>query len=247
MDLKLKYQNSFFGFFWSFFKPLLQFLIYWSVFDFMLGVSRQENYPLALFYGVLIWSWFSEATSLGLNSLIGKKSIITKVKINKMIPPLSAFLTPTMSHVLNFLIFLIVYFMFGKHLNHFWNIYNISVFLYSFLCLSILITAINLILANLNVLFRDIQQIWELVLVYGVFLTPVIYKIPIPEKYEVLYYSVNLLAYPLQNFKSVFFANQFSLVGNLKITFFYWLSLSLLVFFAVLIYRKLSIKIVDLL
>lgn len=246
MDLKLKYQNSFMGFFWSFVRPFLQFLVYFSIFGVILKISKQQDYALALFYGVLVWTWFSEATSLGMNSFIGKKSVITKVKINKLVPPLAAFLTPTINYCINLIIFAIAYLSFGKEpLAYVFSFAHLFLFVYSILCIIILINALNIILANLNVYFRDVQQIWELILTYGVFLTPVIYTLPIPPKLQVLYYSLNLLAYPLQNLKSVFFSSQLPIVWNFKITCFYLIALLFWSLVAWIVHRKLSGKMVD--
>jgi ABC-2 type transporter len=70
---------------------------------------------------------------------------------------------------------------------------------------SILIISINIILSTVNVLFRDLQNIWDIVLTYGVFLTPIIYTIAIPKAYLKIYYFVNPLAYPIEEMKASFF------------------------------------------
>ena len=246
MDLKLKYQNSFIGFLWSFIRPFLQFLVYFSIFGVLLKISKEQDYALALFYGVLVWAWFSEGTSLGMNSFIGKRSILTKVNVNKCVPPFAAFLTPTINYGINFCIFLFAFVLFGHTSWHFiltWG--HLFLFVYSLLGIALLINTWNIILANLNVLFRDVQQIWELILTYGVFLTPVIYTLPIPKKYEVLYYSLNLLAYPLQNLKSIFFTSQPSRFADINITLGYLSAMVFWLLIALFIHYKLSKRVVD--
>ncbi|WP_103628393.1 ABC transporter permease [Campylobacter concisus] len=204
MDLKLKYQNSFIGFSWSFIKPLLQFFVYFTVFGVFLQVDTGDGYALRLFFGVLIWTFFSEATSLGLNSFVGKASIINKINVNRLIPPIAAFLTPLFNFCINFIIFIIIYLVSYNSISDF-NIFKFFIITVSFLQISILILSLNIILSFLNVFFRDIKQIWEIVLIYGVFLTPIIYKLPIPKEYETLYYCTNLLSFPLENIKYCFF------------------------------------------
>lgn len=246
MDLKVKYRGSFLGFFWSFLKPLLQFVVYYSIFGLILKIGNGHDYALQLFFGVLIWSWFSEATTLGLNAYISKKTIISKIKTNKTYPPLAAYLTPTMNYLLNLSIFFLAYLLFVSAIPaHIISLQNLIVFFVSLAAISAFIISLNLIIANLNVMYRDIQPIWELVLTYGVFLTPIIYHLPVPKKFEMLYYSVNLLALPLLSLKSIFFANQEPIYQHLNLVLPYCVSLMLLMLLSSYSYKKLSHRMVD--
>lgn len=245
MDLKLKYQSSVLGFFWSFIKPLLQFLVYLIIFKYIIKINTDESFTLKLFFGVLIWAWFAEGTSLGLNAFLGKRSIITKVKINKLMPPVAAYLTQTVNYFLNFSVFLVTYLLFAKSFpENMFTLSNLLIVVVSFTSISLLILSLNLILANLNALYRDIQPIWELVLMYGIFLTPIIYQIPIPHNAEALYYSINLIALPITNLKSVFFTTQ-PRIDDPMILLSYFCSLFLLCFCAYWVHKKLSYKAVD--
>jgi ABC-type polysaccharide/polyol phosphate export permease len=246
MDLKVKYRGTFLGFFWSFLKPLLQFIVFYTIFGKIVKIAHGPDYALQLFFGVLIWSWFNEATSLGLIAYINKKSIISKIKTNKTFPPLAAFLTPTMNYLLNLCIFFVVYVLFmpGFPANVL-SVETVLVFIFSLSALCLVLISCNLILANLNVLYRDILPMWELVLTYGVFLTPIIYHVPVPQKYEWLYYSINLLAFPLMCLKSVLFVNQPVIYQNTLLLSCYLISLSLLVSLAIFTYKKLNNKMVD--
>lgn len=205
MDLKLKYQNSKLGFLWSFLRPLLQFITYYIVFGVILHYSDSADYPLRMFLGVLLWSFFTEATSLGLGSYIGKKSIITKVRVKKELLPIAAYFTAMISYLLNMCIFLAMFHLASNNFSRMYSLKNAVVFILSFLSLGILVLEFNIILANLNALFRDIQTIWEIILTYGCFLTPIMYTLPIPEKYLPLYYFADPLAIPIENIRTIFF------------------------------------------
>ena len=126
MDLKTRYQNSKIGFLWSFLKPLLQFFAYYTVFRVFLKIDVSEDYPLRLFLGVLLWNFFVEATGNGLNSYIGKKSIVTKIKIEKEILPMASYLTALMNFLLTMIIFIIMFFVQKKIImTSFFNFFNI--------------------------------------------------------------------------------------------------------------------------
>ncbi len=244
MDLKLKYQSSALGFFWSFLKPLLQFVVYYTIFGKILHVGQGSDYALKLFFGVIIWAWFAESTGLGLSAFIGKKSIISKIKINRILVPLAAFLTPTMNYFLNFLIFFVIY-LWILPIHPVFDFFRICLIFYSLFCISLFIITCNLLIANLNVFFRDMQPIWELVLMYGVFLTPVIYQIPLKKNMEIYYYSINLLAFPLVTMKSAFFAG--SLTFDFYSPIFWSYNTVLLLEFglALLVHFKLSKHVAD--
>ncbi|EKD75751.1 MAG: polysaccharide ABC exporter membrane-spanning protein [uncultured bacterium] len=246
MDLKQKYQDSMLGFFWSFLKPFLQFVAYYVIFAKILNVGSGVNYALRLFFGVLLWAWFAESTSLGFNSYIEKRSVVTKIKVSRYLPPVAAYTTQTMNYFLNLILFFILYVMgmpsFPVGLLSF---YNFFIFFMSFCSMSLVIVNLNIILANLNVLYRDIRPIWELVLSYGIFATPIIYHIPIPEKYQTLYYAINLIALPLEAMKSIFFVEQSKTYLLPHVLIAYIVSLAILILMSRLTYKKLSKKIID--
>lgn len=244
MDLKLKYQNSKIGFLWSFLKPLLQFCAYYTVFQIILKVSDSPDYPLRLFLGILIWSMFTDSTSNGMMSYLGKKSIVTKIKIEKAILPVSSFLTAALNFLLNMIIFLVLYHIFSADFARMYSFMNLVIVIISFLLLSIVLVSMNIILATLNALFRDIQSIWEIVLMYGVFLSPIMYTLPIPEKYLGPYYFLNPIAFPLENIRSVFFDSPL-LWSNINYSVFYIAGVLCWVFLAYIVNLKLQTKVAD--
>lgn len=207
-DLKLKYQNSVFGLLWSLFKPLLQMVVYYTVFALILGVGEGLQYATQLFLGVLLWSFFAESTSMGMMSFVSKSSLMTKIKVNKLIPPVASVLSPAINLGVNLAAFLAVYFILSyfEQMESSPNWSNSALFLAAVIQLCLITLSISTLLSMLFVFFRDIQQVWELVLIYGIFLTPILYPINVPPRYEALYFIANPLAFVFQNFKSLFFS-----------------------------------------
>lgn len=243
MDLKSKYQNNKLGFLWSFFKPVLQFCVYYLTFQVILNTSNDEDYPLRLFLGVLLWSFFTEATGSGMMAYFGKKSIITKVSIKKEILPVAAYLTAFMNFCFTMIVFLVIYHMFGDF-KYMYNLPNLMIGILALVAYSIFIISMNVILATLNVLFRDMQSIWEVVLMFGVFLTPIIYPLPIDPMYLKYYYFLNPIAYPIELIKGVFFySEEFATMGEYAI--YYLASLLLWTVVAVIVDITMKNKVVD--
>lgn len=245
MDLKLKYQNSKLGYLWSFFRPLLQFVTYYIVFGVILHYSDSADYPLRLFFGVLLWSFFTEATGLGLGSYLGKKSIITKIRTKKELLPISAYFTAAITYMLNLGIFLIAYHLATPDFYRMYSFKNLLIFLFFFLTLSAFILSINIILANVNALFRDIQSIWEIILTYGCFLTPIMYTLPIPENYLPLYYFIDPLAIPLECMRTIFFDTEQYLWKMPEYLFSYLGAVAFWIIVARLVDQKLKGKVAD--
>ncbi len=244
MDLKLKYQNSKIGFLWSFLKPLLQFIAYYTVFQVILKVSDSPDYPLRLFLGILIWTLFTDSTSNGMMSYVGKKTIVTKINIQKSILPVSAFLTAVFNFLLNLIIFLVLYHIISPNFLKIYHFSNLLLFLVSLALFSGALVSINIILATLNALFRDIQSIWEIFLMYGVFLSPIMYTLPIPNQFLGLYYFVNPIAFPLENIRSIFFESS-GLWNNINYTICYLAGTIFYIMLAYVVNKKLHSKVAD--
>src|SRR5262244_3146012 len=87
-DLKVRYKRSVLGFLWTLLNPLITIIIFSLVFSHIFS-NIYEQYRLYMFSGVLIWNFFSLATSQGLGSLISNGGTIRKMALPKIVFPLS--------------------------------------------------------------------------------------------------------------------------------------------------------------
>ena len=72
-DFKLRYQGSVLGYAWSLLKPLFLFAILYTVFGLILRVGDNiEHFPVYLLLGIVLWSFFTEATSQGLTAIVNR-------------------------------------------------------------------------------------------------------------------------------------------------------------------------------
>ena len=81
-DFKKKYKRTVLGMAWSVLSPLLTLLVMKLVFTQFFGRTT-AHYTIYLFCGNLIFSYFNEATSQGMSSLMGNAGIFTKVNVPK--------------------------------------------------------------------------------------------------------------------------------------------------------------------
>lgn len=173
-DFKLRYQGSALGYAWSLLKPLFLFGILYLVFGQILRFGRDiPYYPVYLLAGIVIWTFFSEATKQGSNSIVSRGSLLRKISFPSYIVVLSS----SFSALINFGLSLIVLFAFILISGA--SVQPVALVLAPLLVLELYIFALALafMLATINVRYRDIQHIWEIALAAGFYATPIIYPL----------------------------------------------------------------------
>lgn len=182
-DFRVKYKSSSLGMAWSFLNPLLTMAVYLFVFS-TLFRSDIEHFPVYLMSGIVLFNFFSEATSLGLGAIVGNSHLITKVYMPKIIYPLTKVLSASINLCISFVPLLIVMIITGVSLTK--SLLLLPVVVMFLLVFSL---GVSLILATLNVFFRDTQFLWSVLLTMLNFLTPVFYpESIIPEQFLMLYH-----------------------------------------------------------
>lgn len=172
-DFKLRYQRSVLGYLWSLLKPLFLFAILYVVFDQFLRLGRDiEHFPVYLLLGIIVWSFFSEATVQGLQSIISRGDLIRKVNFPKYIIVVSG----TISALINLLINMCVVLVFCL-------INQVAIRPEALLIIPLLIElyifalAIAFFLAAINVKYRDAGYLWEIFLQAAFYATPILYPL----------------------------------------------------------------------
>ncbi|MBM2813866.1 MAG: rgpC [Ignavibacteria bacterium] len=187
-DFKLRYSNSLLGFLWSMLKPLAVFSILSFVFQNIFKLSASHFY-LRILTGLLLFFFFSECTTFGLNSLLSKGHLLTKIDFPKWIIVLSSTINTMMTFSINILI-TIIFFLIAGVIPSIMAMANFLFFLILLLMISI---GSVFILAPLFVKFRDISQIWEILILVIMYSAPIVYPLTaIPEQYH-KYHFINPL------------------------------------------------------
>ena len=165
-DFKLRYQGSVLGYLWALLRPLFLFVILYTFFVHILHIGKEiEHWGVALLLGVVMWSFFSEVVGQGLKSIVKSSGIIRKINFPKYIIVVSA----SLSAIINLLINLVVVALFAWYDG---VAPSAGMLLIPLFIVELYIFALGLafILATINVKFRDIGYIWEVIsqaLFYG--------------------------------------------------------------------------------
>lgn len=172
-EFKLKYAGSVLGYVWSVLKPLSLFTIMYLVFGRLFRLDDiSEYYPIALLVGIVLFMFFSDATSQGMVSLVHRESLLRRLRFPRMIIPAAATLTAAMTFVVNLLVVggFVAWDGIVPQLD--WLLIPlllIELYLFTF--------GIALILTTAFVFLRDTAQVWELGVQLLFYASPVVYPV----------------------------------------------------------------------
>ncbi len=181
-DFKSKYKRSVLGVLWSFLNPLLTMMVQYIVFS-TLFKSDIPNYPLYLLSGIVCFNFFSEATGMALQSIVGNASLITKVYVPKYIYPLSRVLSSTINLLMSLIPLLLVMLLTRTPVRP-----AILLLPIGLICLVGFCLGVGFVLSTMMVFFRDTQFLWGVVIMLWMYATPIFYpESIIPAKFVLLY------------------------------------------------------------
>jgi ABC-2 type transport system permease protein len=198
-DFKLRYQGSALGYMWSLLKPLALFIILYVVFSQFLSLGRSiENYPVYLLLGIVLWTFFSEVTSLSVKSIVDRSSLIRKINFPKYIIVLSTTLSAIINLCLNLLIVGVFMILSGIEV-------SLSSILLIPLLLELFILSLGVafLLSSLYVRFRDVNYVWDIILQGAFYATPIIYPLTLVPEFAAKLLMLNPVAQIIQDARSV--------------------------------------------
>ncbi|MFN3705168.1 MAG: ABC transporter permease [Thermoflexales bacterium] len=172
-DLKARYRGSALGVLWSFLQPLGMML----VISFAFGVIRggpasMPNFHVFVLTGLLPWNLFSTSVTIGANSVVAHGSLVKKVYFPRITLPVSTVISSTINFVLALPLWAAVAVISGHHLHA--SLIMLPLIVLVQLCFTI---GLVLILATLQVFYRDTQFIVELSMLALFFITPIWYDV----------------------------------------------------------------------
>ncbi len=167
--IKLKYRRSYLGIIWSLLEPILTTIVLTIVFGTLFGID-DPTYPMYILCGRLIFSFFSTGTNAASKSIRGNAGMIKKVYVPKYLYPMSSVL-------FNFVIFLIsllvliplaIYCKVTPTWSWFLTVIPLVILiLFTF--------GVGMILATVNVFFRDIEYLWDVILLLIMYMSAIFY------------------------------------------------------------------------
>ncbi len=177
-DFKQKFSGSYLGIVWAFVQPIVTVVVYWFVFQKALNVGSQSTkagiavpYVLWLIAGLVPWFYFSEVLGTATNVLLEYSYLVKKVVFNISTLPVVKAISSLFVHCFFIGFMLVMYVIYGYTP----NVHMLQIVYYSF-CMMVLALGFGYINAAIQVFFRDLSQIVNIILQVGVWATPIMWN-----------------------------------------------------------------------
>lgn len=210
-EIKARYKQSFLGIFWVVLNPLLQMIILSFIFSQIIRTdSLGVPYPIYLYTGLLPWNFFSIALGSSLGVLVENAPLLKKIYFPREILVLSVITAKLIDFLFSVIIFLVLMVWFNIPFTP-----VMILFIPLFLIQCIFMFGLGLLLSSLNLLYRDIQYLFNLVIILWFYLTPIIYATELlPAHYQWIF-KFNPMAVFITSYRDVLLSGKLPNMGNL--------------------------------
>jgi ABC-type polysaccharide/polyol phosphate export permease len=194
-ELRVRYKRSVLGFVWALLNPALLMIVLTLVFGTIMRFSA-PHYSIFLLSMLLPWTFFSQSLAYSVESIVGNGELLKKVKVARLVFPVAALVANIINFLLSFipLLLLVLALRFPVHWTWFYlPVPMIGLFLFTL--------GAALFFATINVFYRDVNHIIQIILQAWFYFSPVIYSLDlIPIRYRWVF-KLNPLLYVLNGFR----------------------------------------------
>ena len=174
-EFKRTYFGTVLGYVWSLVRPLMLFAVLLFVFTKIIRIgSDTPNYPVLLLFGIVLFSFFQEATQNSVTSVVAQEGIVRKTQFPRLVIPLATVLTAFFNLLLNLIVVFIFVLAWGVDPTWTWLLFPFALAL-----IAVLTAAVSMMLSVLYVRFRDVAIIWTVLGQVLFYMTPVLYPLTV--------------------------------------------------------------------
>lgn len=203
-QIKVRYAQSAIGVGWAIIQPLFSMIIFTIVFGRLAGI-KSDGVPYALFsFAALVpWTYFSNAVTDGVASLVSEANMLRKIYFPRLLLPLSAVAAKLVDFGIAMCVLAVL--MVGYR-----HTPSPGIVMLPLLVLLMALTAagISIWLTALSVQYRDVKHAMNFMIQAFMYATPVVYPTSlIPEKYQLIY-ALNPMVGVIEGFRSALLGTQ---------------------------------------
>jgi lipopolysaccharide transport system permease protein len=207
-DISARYKQTLLGLIWAVIRPILIMIVLVFVFSSVANIKPTPGVPYALvvFCGLLPWQFFSSSISEISDGLIGNANLITKIYFPRLIIPLALLLVVLVDFIIGLfiLIALLFFYQFQLHIN--------LILLPIFIVLMVLSSlGPGLLIASLNVKYRDFRYVIPFFIQFGLYFSPVGYSSSLVPEHLKFFYYLNPVVAPIDGFRWAILGGDFQL------------------------------------
>jgi lipopolysaccharide transport system permease protein len=177
-DIKVRYKQTMLGGLWAILQPFMNMVVFTIFFGHLAKIpSDQLPYPIFVYTALLPWQFFSGGIGSSGNSLVANSHLISKVYFPRMIIPAASLGAGCLDFLIAFILLIVMMIYYGISP-------GIGILLFPILMTLVAVAAlgVGMILAALNVAYRDFRYLIPFLVQFWLFATPVIYPVSIVPK-----------------------------------------------------------------
>lgn len=242
-DFKMRYAGSNLGAVWAFVQPVVTVMIYVFVFQYGFKSVPVENVPYVLWLiaGIVPWFYLSEALMNATNSLMEYSYLVKKVVFKINILPMVKIMSAIYVHMFFIVITVLMYLFNGISL----TLYAVQIIYYT-LCTTVLVLGIAYITSSIVLFFKDLSQIVNIILQFGMWLTPIMWSVDmLGPKWKVIM-KLNPMYYITDGYRDALY-NQVWFWEKGGQTMYFWIVAVLLLLIGSTVFQKLEKHFADVL
>uniref|UniRef100_UPI0040575383 ABC transporter permease n=1 Tax=Acetatifactor sp. TaxID=1872090 RepID=UPI0040575383 len=247
-DFKKRYAGSYMGALWALVQPVITVVMYYIVFDKIMGNSGaglrdSGEVPFVLFLtaGLVPWFYFNEAWINATNALREYDYLVKKVVFKISILPIIKTIAASFIHVFFVLILLIMAAVYG----YYPSVYTIQLVYYS-ACLFIFVLALSYTTCAVVVLFKDLSQIISIILQIGIWATPIMWNIDNLDAGWKIFFKLNPLVYIVNGYRDAIYGGKWFFEDFFSMMYFY-VATAVLFGIGAVIFKRLKVHFADVL
>lgn len=207
-DIRVRYENTWLGYLWAVFEPLLMTSVYFVVFS-IVGRFGIENYALYLILGLLPWMWFVATINAGTKSLTSQSGLISKVYVPREVAPISVVVAKTFEYFASIPVAILFIIATRRTPSPYLLVVPLA-----WVIQTMFATGLVLVLSAANTLVRDVERILRVVLRAMFYGTPILYALEdalkiLPSSLTWLFW-VNPMTGVLEVHHAAFYPEQFA-------------------------------------
>jgi ABC-type polysaccharide/polyol phosphate export permease len=173
-DIKIRYKQAMMGFMWAIFMPIIAILsgvIIKTAISFVSGKSVDLSDVASISAKVLPWTFFVSSIKFTVNSLVGNRELVTKIYFPRAVFPFASIIAC-----------LFDFFIAAISITLLFAVIHIGISIYILwlplllIMLILFTTGIGLFLSAANLFYRDVKYVVDVILMFGIFFTPVFYE-----------------------------------------------------------------------
>lgn len=183
-DIAVRYKQTTLGILWALFQPLVTMLVFTFIFNRMANIGSGDGtpYPVFLYVGLMFWQYYSGTLTNASNSMISNAALIQKVYFPRLIVPATAATTGLIDLAISAVILVGLMLFYGV-VPHLVGLLILPVLVG---CAVLSSLGLGLLLASLNIKYRDVRYALPFFIQILMYVSPVIYPVKMLDHFPVI-------------------------------------------------------------